>query len=296
MARLPTPFSHLTSLRERYYEALPGKEELVRVVTEAEIPEHVYDSNAIENSTLSLEETEKVLLQIDLDRYVSEREIFEVKNLARVVAYMENRAKEQEVSLELMCLLHKMLISNIRDDIAGRFRQDNEWVRVGGHVGSDPKNVERLLTDMLMSYHASADTHIITRIARFHLTFEHIHPFVDGNGRIGRALNNYLLIREGYVPINITFADRARYFEAFDEFRRRDTSVIMEELIGRALTASYHKRLAYLEGQTIVTLASYAKDTRLSHSNLINKAVRQTIPAWQEKGVWKIAATPAPPR
>lgn len=65
MARTPQTFSIIQSLRDRYYRALPGKEALIRVITEAEIPEHVYNSNAIENSTLTLEETEKILLQID---------------------------------------------------------------------------------------------------------------------------------------------------------------------------------------------------------------------------------------
>ena len=288
MARKPQTFSIIQLLRDRYYRALPGKESLIKVIMEAEVPEHVYNSNAIENSTLTLEETEKILLQIDLDRFVSEREIFEAKNLARVVAYTENKAKEAEISLELMLLLHKMLIGNIREDIAGRFRQDNEWVRVGTHVGANPKDVKKMLTDMLTEYHAKANDHIVRRIARLHLTFENIHPFVDGNGRIGRALNNYCLIREGYVPINIAFVNRARYYDAFKEFEDFGKTAVMEEIIGRALSASYHKRLAYLEGKRIITLAQYAKEAKQSHPNLINKAHRQTIPAFTEKGEWKI--------
>ena len=259
------------------------------MITEAEIPEQVYNSNAIENSTLTLEETEKILLQIDLDRFVSEREIFEAKNLARVVGYIETKAKEAEISLPRMLFLHKMLISNIREDIAGRFRQGNEWVRVGTHIGADPKDVERLLGDMLTKYHASASEHIVKRIARLHLTFESIHPFCDGNGRIGRALNNYAFVREGYVPINIAFVNRARYYDAFKEFEDTGGKTgVMEEIIGRALTASYHKRLAYLEGKRIITLVQYAKEAKQSHPNLINKAHRQTIPAFIEKGEWKI--------
>ena len=57
---------------------------------------------------------------------------------------------------------------------------------------------------------------------------------------------------------------------------------------GKALTNSYHKRLAYLEGAHIMTLAEYVKKHKVSHSNLINKANRQTIEAFLEKGVWKI--------
>jgi hypothetical protein len=62
----------------------------------------------------------------------------------------------------------------------------------------------------------------------------------------------------------------------------------MEEIVGRALTNSYHKRLAYLENKKIVTLSDYAKQSRLSHSNALNKAKRQTIEAFIEKGDWKI--------
>lgn len=290
MARTPHTFSQINSLRERYYKALPGKESLIRTLNEAEIPEHVYNSNAIENSTLSLEDTEKILLQIDLDRFVSERELFEAKNLARVMEYVEKKAKEAELSLPLMLFLHKMLIANIRDEIAGRFRNEGEWVRVGAHIGSDPKDIERLLTEMLATYNTKADANVVSRIARFHLVFEVVHPFCDGNGRIGRVLNNYALTREGYVPINIAFVNRARYYEAFKEYEQKGTTKIMEELIGRAFTASYHKRLAYLEGRSIISLKEHAKQNKLSYTNLLNKAGRQTIPAFMEKGEWKIAA------
>ena len=130
---------------------------------------------------------------------------------------------------------------------------------------------------------------IIKRIAKLHLVFEYTHPFCDGNGRIGRIINNYLLIREGYVPINIKFIDRKFYYEAFKEFDWRNKTTIMEEIIGKALTSSYHKRLAYLEGGEIITLVEYAKRKKLSYPNLINKAKRQTIEAFLEKGKWKIA-------
>lgn len=288
MARTPHAWSQIAILRERYYSAFSGKESLVKIIGGAELPEHVYNSNAIENSTLTLEETEKVLLEIDLDRYVGERELFEAKNLARVTEYIENKAKEAELTLPIMLFLHKMLIANIRDEIAGRFRKDNEWVRVGTHIGANPQDIEKLLTNVLASYHGSKDGHIVERIARLHLAFEDVHPFCDGNGRIGRVINNYELIREGYVPINIAFASRARYYEAFKEFEQKGTTKIMEEIVGRALTNSYHKRLAYLEGKTILTLNQYAKQHKTSFSNLLNKAARQTIPAFQEKGIWKI--------
>ncbi len=288
MAKILNVFNKVNSLRERYYKAFTGKEALIKLISETEVAEQVYNSNAIENSTLTLEETEKILLQIDLDRFITEREIFEAKNLARVVSYIDKRAKEQELTLEVILSLHKMLISNIRDDVAGRFRKDDEHVRVGNHIAPNPKEVVDRLEKMLAEYNAASHENIIKRVARLHLTFEYTHPFIDGNGRIGRVINNYLLIREGFVPINIKFIDRKKYYEAFKEFDEKETTVIMEEIVGKALTNSYHKRLAYLEGKKIITLADYAKNNKLSHSNLINKANRQTIEAFLEKNVWKI--------
>lgn len=288
MTKTLNVFNKVNSLRERYYNASIGKNALLILISEAEVAEQVYNSNAIENSTLSLEETEKILLQIHLDRFISEREMFEAKNLARVVSYIDKRAKEQELTLEVILSLHKMLISNIRDDVAGRFRKNNEFVRVANHIAPDPKEVVVRLEKMLAEYNAASHENIIKRIAKLHLVFEYTHPFVDGNGRIGRVLNNYLLIREGFVPINIKFIDRKKYYEAFKEHDEKGSSIVMEEIVGKALANSYHKRLAYLEGKKIITLSDYAKNNKLSHSNLINKATRQTIEAFLEKNVWKI--------
>lgn len=278
----------IEKLRERYYKTILGKESLITLIGETEISEQVYNSNAIENSTLSLEETEKILLQIDLDRFVNEREIFEAKNLARVVEYIGKTAKDKELNFDMILFLHKMLISNIRNDIAGRFRQSGEYVKVSNHIAPAPEEIEDILKQIFVQYNSTTSHSISKRITQFHLAFENLHPFVDGNGRIGRVLNNYLLMREGYVPINIMFNDRLEYYDAFKEFDKEKSTDLMEVIVSRAITNSYHKRLAYLEGKKVATLYEYAKATKQSHSNVINKAKRQTIEAFFEKGEWRI--------
>jgi len=291
MANTLKASNKIQELRERYYKAGVGRDSLLKMIAEAEVSDQVYNSNAIENSMLSLEETDKILLQIELDRYISEREIFEAKNLARVVTYIETKSKEHELSFDVILSLHKMLISNIRDEIAGRFRNKDEWVRVGEHVAPNPLEVTERLQRVITEYNANSAEPIIKRIAKFHLGFEYVHPFVDGNGRIGRVLNNYLLIRGGYVPINIKFIDRPMYYDAFREFQTKGKTKIMETIVAKALTNSYHKRLVYLENKVIMNLSDYAKKYKLSHANLINKAKRQTIEAFMERGVWKIGVT-----
>ena len=281
-------YTYIHHLRIRYLELAPKNKALLDLINESEVGEQVYNSNAIENSTLSLDETEKILLQVDLDRYISERELFEAKNLARVITYISTKAMEQELDMETILLLHKMLLTNINDDIAGRFRNNDEWVRVGNYIALDPARVMDAMEKLLIDYQINSEIGIIRRMALFHLGFEHIHPFVDGNGRIGRVLNNYLLLRGHYVPINIKFIDRQDYYKAFREFELNGRTKIMEAILGKALTNSLHKRLAYLERKEIVKLSEYAKRFGLSHSNLINKAKRQTIEAFHEKGIWKI--------
>jgi len=288
MTKIPSVYNKISGLRERYYKTSVGKQDLLTLINEAEVAEQVYNSNAIENSTLTFEETEKILLQIDLDRYISEREIFEAKNLARVVLYIDKRAKEQELNFDTILSLHKMLIANIRDSIAGKFRQAGEYVKVGSHIAPKPEEILERLENMLTEYNANNEKNIIKRIAKLHLNFEYTHPFCDGNGRIGRVINNYLLIREGFVPINIKVIDRKKYYKAFKEFDEKEKTETMEEIVAKSLTNSYHKRLAYLEGKKIITLVDYAKENKLSHSNLINKANRQTIESFLEKGIWKI--------
>ncbi len=288
MARIFSVYENVPKLQNRYLKAASGKEALLKLITEAEVSEQVYNSNAIENSTLTLEETDKILLQIDLDRYISERELFEAKNLARVVAYIDQKAADKELNFEMILLLHKMLLSNIRDDVAGRFRNETEWVRVGSHIALDPNQIDDAMREMLLTYKLNQNENIIKRVSLLHLTFENIHPFVDGNGRIGRVINNYLLLRAGHVPINIKFVDRALYYKAFNEFDVSGKTKTMEEIVGKALTNSYHKRLAYLEGKEIISLKEFSTRSGQSHSNLINKANRQTIEAFLEKGKWKI--------
>lgn len=288
MGRKAATYHKVDLLRERYYALATGKEQLLSLIAEAEVADAVYNSNAIESNSLSLEETEKVLLQIDLDRYISQRELFEAKNLARVVEYIHKRAKQQELTVDVILMLHKMLLQNIRNDIAGRFRNEGEGVRVASHIGVPSREIRERLAKMLAEYNANSSENIVTRIAKLHLVLEYIHPFNDGNGRIGRVVNNYLLIREGFVPMNIKFIDRSMYYDAFVEFETKGTTTIMEKIVGRALTNSYHKRLAYLESKSIISLREFATRNKLSHSSVINKANRQTIEAFLEKGIWKI--------
>ena len=280
--------NRIQALKREYDTLREGKDSLLSMIDEVENPECVYNSNAIENSTLSIEETEKILLEQMLSRNVSVREVYEAKNLARVMEYKRIRAKDSELKEELILQIHQMLMGGIDDSIAGRFRSKGEYVRVGTHIAPAPEHVERMLENVLIDYTSDLNAYFLDRIALFHLKFESIHPFCDGNGRLGRVIINFQLLQLGLPRIIIRNSEKERYYQAFRDYADKDSSKTMEGILFLGLTESLHKRLSYFKGAEIVKLSDYVRQNGLSAPAVTNAARRQTIPAFREKGVWKI--------
>jgi len=288
MATNNTTKEYIKVLKADYDKLSKGKASLLKLIDEAELSESVFNSNAIENSTLTLKETERILMEMKISRNVSVREVFEAKNLARVLEYIRNKSVEPDFSLELILLLHKMLMGNINDVIAGHFRKKGEYVRVGTHIAPAPEHVERMIESIVLDYSADHVSYFADKIAKFHLDFETIHPFNDGNGRMGRVIINYQLGRLGFPNVIIRDKEKQIYYKSFGEYKDSKKTRTMEKIITLALTESLHKRIAYLQGDKIITLADYAKSQKKSINTLLNAARRQTITAFREKGVWKI--------
>ena len=202
--------------------------------------------------------------------------------------YIRSKGSSLDLSRETILLLHQMLITNIDDRIAGRFRAKGEYVRVGTHIAPAPERVEEMIETILTQYTSDHETYFADKIAKFHLEFETVHPFCDGNGRIGRVLMNAQLLRFGFPEIIIRDKEKKTYYASFTEYRDMKKAKTMEKIVALALAESLHKRIAYLRGAKIVTLADFSATQKKSLNALINMAQRQTIPAFREKGVWKI--------
>lgn len=278
-------------LKKEFEQLNDVKESLLRLLEEVELPELVYNSNAIENSTLTLKETEKILLEQAVMRDISIRELFEAKNLARTLEYLATRPN-LKINEENVLLLHQMLLGGIEDNWAGRLRQNGEYVRIGTHIASAPEHVPSLLHALIDEYHSAHDIYFLDRIAHFHLEFERIHPFCDGNGRMGRVLINLQLASYGYPPIIIRNKSKhTDYYPLFPKYHDRGDISSMSDVLVLALEESLHKRLAYLKSLDIVKLTNYTTSNNLSSNAQLNAAKRQTIPAFREKGVWKIGVS-----
>ena len=97
-----------------------------------------------------------------------------------------------------------------------------------------------------------------------------------------------ITVSTGFPPVIIRDKEKADYYKSFKEYRYKEKSEGLEKVMILALCESFQKRITYLKGQKIIKLTEYAKIINLTSQNVLNKALRQTIPAFREKGVWKI--------
>ena len=192
------------------------------------IVEYTYNSNAIEGNTLTLRETDLVLKGLTIDKKplkdhmeaVGHKEAFEyVCDLVKENAPIDERIIKQ---------IHYLVLADKKDD-RGVYRRVPVRIMGAHHEPVQPYLIEPAMQKLLSDFNASKE-HIITKLACFHIEFEGIHPFIDGNGRTGRLLVNLELMKAGYPPIDIKFTDRIAYYNAFDEYHVHHNLSAMESL------------------------------------------------------------------
>jgi len=204
----------------------------LRRLREEFMVENTCDSNAIEGNTLTLRETALILREgvTIAEKPVSEhleaighRDAFEyMMSLADANAPLAERAIRE---------LHSLVLVN---DAKNRGVYRNVPVTVAGAVKTPPppRLVPELIAALTADYEtARRDRHPIEAVSELHLRFEGIHPFIDGNGRVGRLIVNLELIKAGLLPVNIKFADRRKYYDCFVEYDETGRADMLAGLI-----------------------------------------------------------------
>ena len=223
----------------------PLTEGEVERLTEQFVIEYTYNSNAIEGNTLTLRETDLVLRGLTIDKKPL-KDHMEVIGHKEAFDFVSQLVKDNAILTEsIIKQIHYLVLADKKED-RGIYRRVPVLIMGAKHEPVQPYLILPKMEQLLLDYQNSTE-HIATKMARFHIEFEAIHPFIDGNGRCGRLLVNLELMKSGFPPIDIKFTDRISYYNAFDEYHSKDNLKPMETLFAKYLVERLDMYLGILD-------------------------------------------------
>jgi len=209
------------------------------------IVEYTYNSNAIEGNTLTLRETDLVLRGLTIDSKPM-KDHMEAVGHKEAFDFVSELVKDNvPISEGIIKQIHYLVLADKRED-RGVYRRVPVRIMGAQHEPVQPYLIKPKMEQLLYDFAASTE-HIVTKLARFHIEFEGIHPFIDGNGRTGRLLVNLELMKSGFPPIDIKFTDRIAYYNAFDEYYVKHNLSLMENLFAGYINARLDMYLDMLQ-------------------------------------------------
>lgn len=209
------------------------------------IVEYTYNSNAIEGNTLTLRETDLVLRGLTIDGKPL-KDHMEAVGHKEAFDFVSELVKDNvPISEGIIKQIHYLVLADKRED-RGVYRRVPVHIMGAQHEPVQPYLIKPKMEQLLYDFAASTE-HIVTKLARFHIEFEGIHPFIDGNGRTGRLLVNLELMKSGLPPIDIKFTDRIAYYNAFDEYYVKHNLSLMENLFAGYINARLDMYLDMLQ-------------------------------------------------
>ena len=209
------------------------------------IVEYTYNSNAIEGNTLTLRETDLVLRGLTIDQKPLKDHMEAVGHKEAFEFVSELVKNNVPISESIIKQVHYLVLADKRED-RGVYRRVPVRIMGAQHEPVQPYLIEAKMGQLLRDF-AENSEHIVTKLARFHIEFEGIHPFIDGNGRTGRLLVNLELMKAGYPPIDIKFTDRIAYYNAFDEYYAKHNLSAMENLFAGYINSRLDSYLKMLQ-------------------------------------------------
>ena len=217
----------------------------VERLNEEFIVEYTYNSNAIEGNTLTLRETDLVLRGLTIDKKPLKDHMEAVGHKEAFEFVSELVKNNVPISESVIKQIHYLVLADKKED-RGVYRRVPVRIMGAQHEPVQPYLIAPKMEELLHTF-AESTEHIVTKLARFHIEFEGIHPFIDGNGRTGRLLINLELMKAGYPPIDIKFTDRITYYNAFDEYYVKHNLSAMENLFVGYINARLDMYLKILE-------------------------------------------------
>lgn len=206
--------------------------------------EYTYNSNAIEGNTLTLRETDMVLRGLTIDQKPL-KDHMEAVGHKEAFYYILDLVKGRCVLSEsIIKQIHSLVLADKPQD-RGVYRKVPVRILGASSEPVQPYMIEPLMYQLLAEY-VGDNRNIVEKLADFHIRFEAIHPFIDGNGRTGRLLVNLELMKAGYPPIDVKFSDRAKYYNAFELYNQRNDISAMTKLFAEYLNKRLDEYLKIL--------------------------------------------------
>ncbi|WP_288961876.1 DNA-binding protein [uncultured Peptoniphilus sp.] len=223
----------------------PLTEGEVERLTEDFMVEYTYNSNAIEGNTLTLRETDMVLKGLTVGQKPLKDHIEAVSHKEAFYFILDLVKEKRDLSESIIKQIHFLVLGDKKDD-RGVYRKVPVRIMGASHEPVQPYLIEPMMESLLIDYKSSQDN-LIKKLAKFHIEFEAIHPFIDGNGRTGRLLVNLELMKNGYPPIDIKFTDRIKYYDAFEEYHKKSNIKAMENLFASYVNERLDEYIKILE-------------------------------------------------
>lgn len=196
---------------------------------------YTFNSNAIEGSTLTLPETELVLEGEFVPSDGPARFVFAARGIGDGMDYARQWVKEdRKITIDLIRDMHRITALDVQPVLRGSFRPYGYLARITGAQvkTADPLEIWSDL-ELLLDKMNHSKAHPVLQAAAFHVMFENIHPFADGNGRTGRQLLNLMLMESGYPPVTIKHDAGRQYGASLEQWQAHgNASPFLEILIG----------------------------------------------------------------
>lgn len=192
-----------------------------------------YNSNAIEGNTLTLQETALIINEGITIAEKPLKDHLEVIGHKEAYFYVESLVKDKlPLSEKVIKDIHSIVLMDKPQD-KGVYRRVPVHIMGAVHTPPEPWAVPVQMEQLMADYNGEMQKlHPIERVALFHLRFEGVHPFIDGNGRTGRLLLNLELMKHGYPAVNVKFADRRKYYDCFTKYHQTERNPqAMTELV-----------------------------------------------------------------
>ena len=226
-------FARVDALKAELSKRRPLTPGELKRLQEEFLVEFTYNSTAIEGNTLSLRETALVLEGITIDKKPL-KDHLEAVGHRDAFLYVEQLVTDKvKLTESVIRAIHSLVLMDRPDD-KGVYRRIPVTIMGAYHEPPQPYLVS-VQMEQLVAGQKETKRHPVEDAAMFHLNFEGVHPFIDGNGRTGRLILNLMLMQQGYPPIDVKFADRSRYYACFDSYYRDNTAAPMVELVAEYL-------------------------------------------------------------